>query len=62
MAWLNGHSDGEIAKSLRAMIKTHKLDTKAAAPVEAAATYLTDNTRLMHTTAHSPRACRSPLA
>jgi hypothetical protein len=48
MALLNGHSGGEIAKSLRAMIKTHKLDEKAAAPVEAAATYLTNNTRLMH--------------
>ena len=48
MALLNGHSGGEIAKSLRAMIKTHELDEKAAAPVEAAATYLTNNTRLMH--------------
>ncbi len=48
LALLNGHSGGALAKSLRAMVKTHKLDEKAAASVEAAATYLTNNTRLMH--------------
>lgn len=48
LALLNGGSGGEIAKSLRAMIKTHGLDEKAAKPVLAAATYLTNNTRLMH--------------
>lgn len=45
---LNGHSGGELAKSLRAMIKTHKLAEKPAGAVEAAATYLSNNTRLMH--------------
>jgi hypothetical protein len=48
LAVLNGRSGGEIAKSLRAMIKTRNLDEKAATPVEAAATYLTNNTRLLH--------------
>jgi len=48
LALLSGRSGGELARSLRAMIKTHALDEKAAAPVEAAATYLTNNTRLMH--------------
>lgn len=48
LALLNGRSGGEIAKSLRAMIKTHDLDAKAAAPVEDAAEYLVNNTRLLH--------------
>lgn len=48
LALLNGRSGGEIAKSLRAMIKTRGLDEKAAKPVLAAAKYLTNNTRLMH--------------
>ena len=48
LALLNGRSGGEIAKSLRAMIKTHKLDEKGVARVEATAKYLTNNTRLMH--------------
>lgn len=48
LALLNGHSGGEIAKSLRAMIKTHGLDVNAAKPVVRAAEYLVNNTRLMH--------------
>jgi hypothetical protein len=48
LALLNGRSGGEIAKSLRAMIKTHDLDAKAAEPVEDAAEYLVNNTRLLH--------------
>jgi hypothetical protein len=47
-ALLGGHSGGELAKALRARIKSHKLDATAAKPVEAAATYLTNNTRVMH--------------
>jgi hypothetical protein len=48
LALLNGHSGGEISKSLRAMIKTHGLDVNAAKPVVRAAEYLVNNTRLMH--------------
>lgn len=48
LALLNGRSGGQIAKSLRAMIKTHKLDERATERVEATATYLTNNTRHMH--------------
>jgi hypothetical protein len=48
LALLNGRSGGQIAKSLRAMIKTHQLDDKATERVEATATYLTNNTRHMH--------------
>jgi hypothetical protein len=48
LALLSGRSGGEIAKGLRAMIKTHHLDEKATERVEATATYLTNNTRLMH--------------
>jgi hypothetical protein len=48
LALLNGRSGGEIAKSLRAMIRTHGLDADQAAPVEAAAEYLVNNTRLLH--------------
>jgi hypothetical protein len=47
-ALLNGRSGGLIAKSLRLMIKRHKLDTAQAAPVERAARYLVKNTRLLH--------------
>jgi hypothetical protein len=48
LALLNGRSGGEIAKSLRAMIETHELDADAAEPVEVAAKYLVNNTRLLH--------------
>lgn len=48
LALLNGRSGGEIAKSLRAMIKTHELDADAAEPVVDAAEYLVNNTRLLH--------------
>jgi hypothetical protein len=48
LALLNGRRGGEVAKSLRAMIKTHQLDADAAKPVEAAAQYLVNNTRLLH--------------
>lgn len=48
LALLNGRSGGEIAKSLRAMIKTHGLDADDAEPVEGAAEYLVNNTRLLH--------------
>jgi hypothetical protein len=48
LALLNGHNGGEIAKSLRAMIKTHGLDVNAAKPVVRTADYLVNNTRLMH--------------
>jgi hypothetical protein len=48
IALLNGRSGGELAKDLRAKIKSYKLDETTAKPVEAAATYLTNNTRLMH--------------
>lgn len=48
LALLNGRSGGEIAKSLRAMIKTHGLDADDAEPVEDAAEYLVNNTRLLH--------------
>lgn len=45
---LGGASGGGIAKSLRSMIKSHGLDTTAAAPVEKAAAYLVKHTRLLH--------------
>lgn len=48
MALLNGRNGGEIAKSLRAMVKTHQLDADDAEPVENAAAYLVNNTRLLH--------------
>lgn len=48
LALLNGRSGGQIAKSLRMMSKTHGLDADAAEPVEAAAEYLVNNTRLLH--------------
>lgn len=48
LALLNGRSAGEIAKSLRLMIKSHDLDAARAKPVERAASYLVKNTRLLH--------------
>jgi len=48
LALLQGRSGGEVAKSLRAMIKTHSLDENAAKPVERAMKYLVNNTRLLH--------------
>jgi len=48
LALLNGRSGGEIAKSLRAMIKTHQLDADTAEPVVDAVEYLVNNTRLLH--------------
>jgi hypothetical protein len=48
LALLNGRSGGEVAKSLRAMIKSHELDADAAKPVERAAKYLVNNTRFLH--------------
>jgi len=48
LALLQGHSGGELAKSLRAMIKSHALDADAAKPVKRAATYLVNNTKLLH--------------
>jgi hypothetical protein len=45
---LGGASGGAIAKSLRLMIKSHRLDATAAAPVEKAAAYLVKHTRLLH--------------
>jgi hypothetical protein len=48
LALLNGRSGGELAKSLRRMIKTHQLDADGAQPVERAAKYLVANTRLLH--------------
>lgn len=48
LALLNGRTAGEIAKSLRLMIKSHDLDATRAKPVERAASYLVKNTRLLH--------------
>lgn len=48
IALLSGRSGGELAKDLRAKITDYNLHESAAKPVEAAATYLTNNTRLMH--------------
>jgi hypothetical protein len=48
LALLNGRSAGEVAKSLRAMIKGHALDANTARPVERAARYLVNHTRLLH--------------
>lgn len=45
---LNGRSAGEVAKSMRLMIKTHGLDAAEAKPVEKAAGYLVKHTRLLH--------------
>lgn len=48
LAFLQGRSGGEIAKSLRAMIKTHALDADDTETVEKTAQYLVNNTRLLH--------------
>jgi len=48
IALLTGRNGGALAKDLRAKIKSHNLDQNSAKSVEAAATYLTNNTRLMH--------------
>lgn len=48
LALLQGRSGGQVAKSLRAMITSHALDAEAAKPVERAATYLVNNTQLLH--------------
>ena len=40
LALLNGRSGGEVAKSLRAMIKSYDVAADAAKPVERAAKYL----------------------
>jgi len=47
LALLSGRTAGEIAKSLRLMIRSHMLDADAAKPVERAARYLVKNTRLL---------------
>jgi hypothetical protein len=48
LALLTGRSGGDVAKSLRLMIKRHALDTKTAQPVERAAKYLVRNTAFLH--------------
>ena len=50
LALLNGRSGGEVAKSLRLMIKTHASSTlRLLEPVdEVPAQYLVNNTRLLH--------------
>ena len=48
LALLRGRSGGALAKSLRAMANSHKLDASAAKPVERAAKYLVNNTQLLH--------------
>jgi hypothetical protein len=48
LALLNGRSGGAMAKSLRAMVKSHNLDAEAAQPAERAAQYLVNNTCLLH--------------
>lgn len=45
---LNGRSAGDVAKSMRLIIKTHGLDAVAATPVEKAAGYLVKHTRLLN--------------
>jgi hypothetical protein len=45
---LGGRSGGEIAKSMRLMARRHGLDAAAARPVEKAAGYLVQHTRLLH--------------
>jgi hypothetical protein len=45
---LAGRSGGALAKSMRLMVKTHRLDATAAKPVEKAAKYLVKHTRLFH--------------
>jgi hypothetical protein len=45
---LSGRSGGEIAKSIRLMARSHRLDADAGRPVEKAAAYLVKHTRLLH--------------
>jgi hypothetical protein len=47
-ALLSGRSAGELAKSLRGMIKRHGLDAKTAKPVVKCASYLVKNARWLH--------------
>lgn len=47
LALLNGRTGGEVAKSLRLMLKRHDLEAAAAKAVEKAAGYLVKNTRLL---------------
>jgi hypothetical protein len=47
-ALLNGRSGGELAKSMRLMVKSHALTAPQAKPVERAAQYLVKNTNLLH--------------
>jgi len=47
-ALLSGRSAGELAKSLRGMIKRHGLDAKPAKPVVTCASYLVKNARWLH--------------
>ncbi len=48
LALLQGRSGGQLAKGLRAMVKSHAMDADAAQPVERAATYLVNNAKLLH--------------
>lgn len=48
LALLNGRSGGELAKSMRLMIKSHALDATRAKPIARAAQYLVKHTRLLH--------------
>ncbi|MEO8841000.1 MAG: ISKra4 family transposase [Kofleriaceae bacterium] len=48
LALLKGATGGEVAKSLRQMIKSHNLDENAAKPVERAVKYLVRNTDFLH--------------
>jgi hypothetical protein len=48
LALLQGRSGGALAKALRAMIKSHKLNARSAKPVKRAAKYLVNNTQLLH--------------
>jgi hypothetical protein len=45
---LSGRSAGEVAKSMRLMVKRHRLDATAGKPVARAAAYLVKHTRLLH--------------
>lgn len=48
LALLDGHSAGEVAKSLRGMAKRHDLDEAVAKPVFACANYIVKNSRWLH--------------
>jgi len=47
-ALLNGRTAGELARSLRGMIKRHELSSEKAKPVEEAIGYLLNNSKLLH--------------